>query len=97
MERAHFEPEEAFRERIRSAWVRAAYDALKRAHEGGPMDTYREAKDRFFTRLRESPAYAAVRPPAGPGEPSEGGESPPARAPDAAARSGGLMETPQLG
>lgn len=44
--------------------VRAAYDALKRAHDGGPMDDYRRAKDRFFTALRQTEDYASVHLPA---------------------------------
>jgi hypothetical protein len=31
--------------------LRAEYDAIKRAFDGGDMDAYREAKDVFFTRL----------------------------------------------
>ena len=41
--------------------VQAAYDALKRSHEGGPMDAYRRAKDAFFTALQETEEYASVR------------------------------------
>lgn len=34
--------------------LRAAYDALKRTFDGKEMDTYREAKARFFDRLLAS-------------------------------------------
>jgi hypothetical protein len=47
--------------RFRSAWarlaadaeVRAAYNDLKRAHDGGSVATYRSAKSAFFDRLAE--------------------------------------------
>ncbi len=45
--------------------LQAAYDALKRAHDGGPMDVYRRAKDAFFTALRETEEYRSVRSSAG--------------------------------
>jgi GrpB-like predicted nucleotidyltransferase (UPF0157 family) len=44
-----------------------AYDALKRAHEGGPMDDYRAAKDAFLAQLRSEPEFAAARLPPGGG------------------------------
>jgi GrpB-like predicted nucleotidyltransferase (UPF0157 family) len=40
---------------------RVAYDELKRAHEGGLMDAYRRAKERFFEDLRQTAEYAAAR------------------------------------
>ncbi|MED4990075.1 GrpB family protein [Parageobacillus toebii] len=36
---------------------RAEYDELKKAYEGKSMEAYREAKQRFFARLMETPEF----------------------------------------
>jgi GrpB-like predicted nucleotidyltransferase (UPF0157 family) len=36
---------------------RAEYDELKKAYEGKSMEAYREAKQRFFARLTETPEF----------------------------------------
>lgn len=46
---------------LRNDRYREEYDDLKRKYEGKFMDEYRKAKDDFFQRLMETPAYKKLR------------------------------------